>query len=190
MPKQFAGLDLVEPRLMGIVNVTPDSFSDGGKFVATDAAIAHGLTLLKEGADILDIGGESTRPGASPVSLEEELARVIPVIEGLAQTGAPLISIDTRHAKVMEAALKAGAHIINDVSALTHDENSQAAVEVAQVPVILMHAKGTPADMQRDPQYEDVVGEVLTYLRRRAEGLKLPTEKIAIDPGIGFGKTL
>ncbi len=179
------------PHIMGVVNVTPDSFSDGGDFLNKDKAIAHGLQLLEEGAYILDIGGESTRPGAEVVDIEEEIARVVPVIEGLAGK-APYISIDTRNAKTMEAALKAGANIINDISALTHDPLSVKVAADAQVPVFLMHAQGTPQDMQRNPSYNNVIDDVYCYFERRLEELSLhriEMERIVIDPGIGFGKT-
>lgn len=194
---RFAGLSLQgkrgRPRLMGIVNVTPDSFSDGGAFFDPAKAIAHGLQLLEDGADILDIGGESTRPGARPVSQQEELDRVLPVIEGLTKEGAPCLSIDTRNSVVMRAAIGSGAHIINDVSALTHDPQSLGVVAKLNVPVVLMHAKGTPQNMQNNPIYDDVVGEVKTYLIQRAEAAEVAgvaRSNIAIDPGIGFGKTL
>lgn len=179
------------PHIMGVVNVTPDSFSDGGNFFNKDKAIAHGLQLLEEGAHILDIGGESTRPGAEVVDIEEEIARVVPVIEGLAGK-APYISIDTRNAKTMEAALKAGANIVNDISALTHDPLSIKVAADAQVPVFLMHAQGTPQDMQRNPSYNNVIDDIYCYFERRLEELSLhriEMERIVIDPGIGFGKT-
>ncbi len=178
---------------MGIINVTPDSFSDGGSFFDPARAIAHGLELQAAGADILDIGGESTRPGAAPVSRDEELRRVIPVIEGLVKEGAQNISIDTRHSEVMRAAVQAGASIINDVSALTHDPKALKVAAQCDVPVVLMHAQGTPQNMQDDPTYDDVVGEVKAYLVARAEAAEaagIKRENIAIDPGIGFGKTL
>lgn len=178
---------------MGIVNVTPDSFSDGGFFYDFDEAIAHGLALVAAGADVLDVGGESTRPGADPVSIAEELRRVLPVIEGLAAAGVSQISIDTRNAAVMRAAVQAGATIINDVSALCYDPASLGTACELAVPVILMHAKGPPQNMQDDPVYDDVVKEVLNFLVRRSADLEqagIPVGDIAIDPGIGFGKTL
>lgn len=181
--------------LMGIVNVTPDSFSDGGRYLGEEAAIAHALLLMEEGAHILDIGGESTRPGAAPVSEQEEMERVLPVIEALAgklPEGVRL-SIDTRKPAVAEAAVKAGAHIWNDVTALTFDERSVETAARLGVPVILMHAKGEPGTMQDDPQYTDVVGEVHDYLAARIETCEaagMPRTHLIADPGIGFGKTL
>lgn len=180
------------PILMGIVNVTPDSFSDGGQFLSPDKAIAHGRKLVEEGAHILDIGGESTRPGAAPVSLEEEIGRVLPVIKGLRDCGA-MLSIDTRHAAVMDAALNAGAGMVNDVSALTHDPESLHVVAKAGCYVCLMHMKGDPKTMQDAPRYEDVFAEVYVYLENRiaacrANGIEM--DRIIADPGIGFGKNL
>lgn len=180
------------PILMGIVNVTPDSFSDGGKYPGADAAIAHGRRLLEEGAHILDIGGESTRPGAAPVALDEELARVVPVIEGLRDCGAE-ISIDTRRAAVMEAALQAGASIVNDVSALTYDPAAIDVVVKAGCHVCLMHMKGDPRTMQDDPYYDDVFAEVYGYLLSRVDACRaagIKTGRIIVDAGIGFGKNL
>jgi dihydropteroate synthase len=178
--------------VMGIVNVTPDSFSDGGHCRDTDAGIRFGLELADQGADILDIGGESTRPGAAPVELDEELRRVLPVVEGLsAKTRLPL-SIDTSKAAVAHACLEAGAHIVNDVTALTGDPEMLEAVRTAGAGVILLHMQGTPATMQLAPHYDDVVDNISRYLLQRlqdvtARGLAL--EKIALDPGVGFGKT-
>lgn len=180
-------------RVMGIVNVTPDSFSDGGRFLDADAAISHGLKLAEDGADILDIGGESTRPFSEPVTAEEESRRVLPVIEALAKTVAVPISIDTTKAPVARRALDAGASIINDVSALRMDpELAEVAAESA-VPIILMHMLGTPRTMQKEPRYDDVIGEIKSFLAdaiRRALQHGIPKERIIIDPGIGFGKTL
>lgn len=191
-PASFAGLSLDRPRIMGIVNVTPDSFSDGGDFLDPERAVAHGHELLEAGADILDVGGESTRPGADPVAVGDEIARVLPVVEALAKDGA-LVSIDSRHAAVMRAALDAGAAIINDVTALTgHVRSLPLAVE-AGVPVVLMHMRGEPGTMQADPAYDDVVEEVHAYLAERLAtcvAAGVPRENIAVDPGIGFGKTL
>ncbi len=178
---------------MGIVNVTPDSFSDGGLFSGVQAAVDHALKLLEEGADIIDIGGESTRPGAEPVPLETELQRVIPVIEKLAARTGAQISVDTRKAAVMRAALAAGAQIVNDVSALQYDDDSLGVVARSNCPVVLMHGKGDPRNMQDNPQYEDVVGEVLEYLRTRAracEAAGIDRKRLIVDPGIGFGKNL
>lgn len=174
---------------MGIVNVTPDSFSDGGKFNTTDKAIAHALQLVEEGADILDIGGESTRPGATPVPLDEELSRVIPVIEGLRHVGVAL-SIDTYKPQVMQAAVAAGADIVNDVCALREPQALEI-VAASQAGVCLMHMQGRPQTMQADPQYSDVVGEVKAFLKARldaAEQAGIDRSRIVLDPGFGFGK--
>jgi len=178
--------------VMGVVNVTPDSFSDGGRYSSVEAAVAHGRQLLADGADILDIGGESTRPGATPVSVEEELARVVPVIEGL-KPYVPWISVDTRHADVMEAALNAGATIVNDVSGLSHDERSASVVARFGVPVILMHMQGSPVDMQKNPNYNNVMEDVLSWIKLRIAFCKthrIAADMLVIDPGIGFGKSL
>jgi dihydropteroate synthase len=183
-------LELSRPLIMGIINVTPDSFSDGGRYADAQAAIAHGLKLVAEGADILDIGGESTRPGAAPVSLQQELARVLPVIEGLSQHVAVPISIDTYKPQVMQAAIAAGASIVNDVRAL----QEPGAIEVvagSDVGVCLMHAKGTPQNMQDDPTYDDVVSEVAEFLQARTQVLldaSVAGNRICVDPGFGFGK--
>lgn len=180
------------PVLMGIVNVTPDSFSDGGNFLAPEKAVAQGLKLYREGAEILDIGGELTRPGAQKVSPEEELSRVLPVIEGLKDCGA-LLSVDTRNAGTMKAALAAGAGMVNDVSALTHDPAALDVVAEHEAFVCLMHMKGTPEHMQEAPAYKDVVQEVYDYLAGRIEiclTAGIARNRIVIDPGIGFGKTL
>jgi dihydropteroate synthase len=190
---RLAGLALDRPRIMGIVNVTPDSFSDGGLHASTQAAIAHGLKLSEEGADILDIGGESTRPGADYVPVEQELARVIPVIEGLRARTEVLISIDTRKAEVMRQAAAAGADILNDVSALTHEAESLHVAAESGLPVILMHAQGDPRTMNDNPQYSDVALDVFDYLEQRiaaCEAAGIPRAKIVADPGIGFGKHL
>ena len=177
-------------RVMGIVNVTPDSFSDGGEHATTEAAIAHGLKLVEEGADVLDIGGESTRPGADEVSAEEELRRVIPVIERLAKQTALPISVDTSKPEVMRAAIAAGAGMINDVYALRREGALDAAAELG-VPVVLMHMQGEPRSMQSAPQYDDVVAEVHRFLAERifaAEMAGIAKKKIVVDPGFGFGK--
>jgi dihydropteroate synthase len=183
------------PLVMGIVNVTPDSFSDGGRWDTADKAIAHGLELARQGADLLDIGGESTRPGASPVPVEEELRRVLPVVEALGgsaqQAGVPL-SIDTSKAEVARRCLGAGAQIINDVTALAGDPEMAAVVRDFGAGVILMHMQGTPATMQRQPHYDDVVGELLQFFRKcfkRCDKAGIDRQRLAIDPGIGFGKT-
>ncbi|RMF09921.1 MAG: dihydropteroate synthase, partial [Alphaproteobacteria bacterium] len=177
---------------MGVINVTPDSFSDGGAFLDPRAAIAHGEALVADGADILDIGGESTRPGAEPVSDREEQRRVLPVISGLRDRGTP-ISVDTRRAATMTAAVEAGAAIINDVSALSYHEDSLGVAASLNVPVILMHARGDPRTMQDNPQYDDVVLDVYDYLAARVEAAVaagIARDRIIVDPGIGFGKTL
>ena len=184
-------LKLDRTRVMGIVNVTPDSFSDGGNHASTDAAVAHALKLAEAGADILDIGGESTRPGAQEVSLEEELRRVVPVIERLArQTGLP-ISVDTCKPEVMRAAVQAGAGMINDVCALRREGALDTAAALG-VPVVLMHMLGEPRSMQEDPRYDDVVAQVHRFLAERifaAELAGIPKKHLVADPGFGFGKT-
>lgn len=180
------------PHIMGVVNVTPDSFSDGGKFSNPDKAIEHGLKLVHEGALILDVGGESTRPGAYPVDIEEEINRVVPVIEGL-RGKAPWISVDTRNAKTMEAALKAGANAINDISGLMHDCRSVGLVSEAQVPVFVMHMQGVPLNMQDNPFYNNVLNDIFDWFSERLrffEMNRIEKERIVFDPGIGFGKTL
>lgn len=187
-----AGLDMGRPQIMGIVNVTPDSFFDGGQHEQTQAAVAHGLALFKAGAAILDIGGESTRPGAEIVPIEAELARVVPVIRELKAQTSAVISIDTRKAVVMQAAVEAGADIINDVSALTFDLDAAAVAAKLDVPVILMHAQGTPETMQDDPHYDDVLLDVYEGLEARLDAAiqaGISREKLIVDPGIGFGKT-
>ncbi len=188
----FAGLPLDRPLIMGVVNVTPDSFSDGGEAATVAAAIERGHAMVGDGADIIDVGGESTRPGAAPVPLEEELARVIPVITALGDAGCA-VSIDTRHAAVMAAAIDAGAKIVNDVTALCGDPRSLDVVAGSAASVILMHMQGEPGTMQNAPQYEDAAQEVRDYLAGRIEvcvKAGIAIERIAIDPGIGFGKTL
>lgn len=183
------------PLIMGVVNVTPDSFSDGGIFRTEEAAIAHARLLIEEGADILDIGGESTRPGADPVSIEEEQRRVLPVVRALAEEARKRgrrISVDTRHAPTMAAALEAGATMINDVTALS-SAASRAVLAASDVPVILMHMQGDPKTMQQNPTYADVVADVsrdLALARDRAVEAGITTDRIWLDPGIGFGKTL
>ncbi len=192
----FADLATSRPMIMGIVNVTPDSFSDGGQFNEAEAAIAHGKALLAEGAHILDIGGESTRPGAAPVTPSDEQARVLPVMAGLkdaVREAGAYLSIDTRHASTMAAALKAGADIINDVTALTGDAESLTVAAQHAVPVILMHMQGEPQKMQENPHYEDVLNDILAYLRERiavCEAAGISASRLVVDPGIGFGKTL
>lgn len=184
-------LRLDRPRVMGIVNITPDSFSDGGAHFDADAAIAQGLRLAEEGADLLDIGGESTRPGAQGVSVEEELRRVIPVIEGLARATPLPISIDTSKPEVMRAAVAAGAGLLNDVYGLRREGALGAAAELG-MPVVLMHMLGEPRSMQAAPEYDDVAGEVHRFLAERifaAEMAGIAKKNIVVDPGFGFGKT-
>ena len=184
-------LRLDRPQVMGIVNVTPDSFSDGGAHAGADAAVAHALQLAAEGADILDIGGESTRPGADEVPVEEELRRVVPVIERLAKETSLPISIDTSKPDVMRAAVAAGAGMINDVFGLRREGALDAAAALG-VPVVLMHMQGEPRSMQEAPQYDDVVAEVHRFLAERifaAEMSGIDKKRIVVDPGFGFGKT-
>ena len=185
-------LKLDAPRVMGIVNVTPDSFADGGEHATVESAIAHGVKLAEEGADALDIGGESTRPGADGVSLEEELRRVLPVIEALAKRVPIPIGIDTSKPEVMRAAVAAGAGMINDVYALRREGALDAAAELG-VPVVLMHMQGEPRTMQANPQYDDVVAEVHRFLAERifaAEMAGIAKKRIVVDPGFGFGKNV
>lgn len=184
-------LTLDRPRVMGIVNVTPDSFSDGGEHTLLEVAVAHGLRLAAEGADVLDVGGESTRPGADEVSVGEELRRVLPVIERLVRETPLPISVDTSKPEVMRAAVEAGAGMINDVYALRRDGALDAAAALG-VPVVLMHMQGEPRSMQTDPRYDDVVGEVHRFLAERifaAEMAGIPKKLIVVDPGFGFGKS-
>jgi dihydropteroate synthase len=179
--------------LMGVLNVTPDSFSDGGRFFEWTRAVEHGKRLAEEGADILDLGGESTRPGSRPVSEEEELRRVIPVIEVLRPEISLPISIDTRKAAVAERALQSGADMVNDISALRFDEGMAEVVSRRRVPVVLMHMRGQPETMQADTRYEDLVGEIREFFRERidyAVSRGIPRDRIILDPGIGFGKSL
>ena len=181
--------ELTKPLIMGVVNVTPDSFSDGGRFLDREAAVSHARRLVEEGADLIDIGGESTRPGAAPVSVDEELERVIPVLKELKDVP---VSVDTRRPEVMRAALAAGASMINDVDALTAP-GALEAVARSDCGVCLMHKKGEPATMQRDPQYDDVVGEVKDFLKQRVDAALaggIAAARIVVDPGFGFGKTL
>ena len=190
----FAGLALDRPRIIGILNVTPDSFSDGGRYLEPHAALEQGRKLEAEGADVLDVGGESTRPGAALVPEDEEIARTAPVIAALRAGGmtAP-VSIDTRKAGVARAALAAGADAVNDVSALTYDRDLAGVVAAAAGPLILMHAQGAPATMQDDPRYDDVLLDVYDALAARvavAEAAGIARNRIVIDPGIGFGKTV
>ncbi len=186
----FAGMAANKPLIMGVLNVTPDSFSDGGKYASTEAAISHGEALLQAGADIIDVGGESTRPGAAPVDPTEEARRVVPVVKALAQRGAK-ISIDTRHAKVMAEAIAAGAVIVNDVSALA-DPEALGVIAASTASLIIMHMQGQPSTMQREPTYVWAPGDVYDFLKTRialctAKGISM--DRLSVDPGIGFGKT-
>ncbi|MGI9522377.1 MAG: dihydropteroate synthase [Hyphomicrobiaceae bacterium] len=190
---RIVGLSFDRPRIMGIVNVTPDSFYDGDQFENSQMAIDHARRLVEEGADILDIGGESSRPGSEPVELNEELARVIPVIEGLVGKVDALLSIDTRKSTVMRRALDAGVDIVNDVSALSFDPDSLGVVAESGAPVVLMHAQGEPKTMQESPYYDDVALDVFDYLEARVEACLragIASDRIIIDPGVGFGKAL
>jgi dihydropteroate synthase len=185
-------LDLTRPRVMGILNVTPDSFSDGGRFASREAALNCARAMAAEGADLIDVGGESTRPGAAPVSVQEELDRVIPVIEALAGDLPVPVSVDTSKPEVMRAAVAAGAGLINDVAALRRP-GALAAAAALGVPVCLMHMQGEPGTMQHDPTYGDVVGEVAAFLAARVaacEAAGIARGRLLVDPGFGFGKTL
>jgi dihydropteroate synthase len=185
-------VDLTRPVVMGVINVTPDSFSDGGRFLDADAAVAHGLALAEAGAAFIDVGGESTRPGAAPVSIEEELRRVIPVIERLRAASAVVLSIDTSKAEVMRAAAAAGAGLINDVRSL-HEPGALEAARASGCAVSLMHMQGEPRTMQLAPSYSDVVSEVGAFLAARVKLCRaagFAAEQLLIDPGFGFGKTL
>ena len=180
-------------EIMGVVNVTPDSFSDGGSFIDPEQAIAHGRKLLSDGAHILDIGGESTRPGADPVDEREERARILPVIEGLAGDEGAAISVDTRKPQVAMAAIEAGAQIWNDVSALTYSSDALEVAASLECRIVLMHAQGDPKTMQDDPHYDDVVEEVYAFLGARIEACVaggIEEARLIVDPGIGFGKSL
>ena len=187
-------LDLsTRTHIMGALNVTPDSFSDGGKFFKLEDAVKQGMKMAEEGADIIDVGGESTRPGSDPVTVEEELSRVIPVISSLSKKIDVLISIDTYKAEVAKRALDTGAQMINDISALRFDPEMKKIASEYKVPINLMHIKGTPKNMQKDPSYEDVILEITEYLKQSIEiagDAGIDAEKIIIDPGIGFGKRL
>ena len=183
-------LTLERPLIMGVVNVTPDSFSDGGRFFVTQQALEHARVLIEQGADILDIGGESSRPAAEPVGLDEELRRVMPVLEQLAQMPVP-VSVDTCKPEVMRRAIAAGAAMVNDINAL-REPGALEEVAQSQAAVCLMHMQGEPRSMQRDPQYEDVVAEVTAFLAQRVEAAQqagIARERIVIDPGFGFGKS-
>lgn len=188
---EFNLLSLDRPLIMGIINVTPDSFSDGGQYLSPDRALSHAARLLEEGADLLDIGGESTRPGSAPVSVEEELRRIMPVVDGLVRMNAP-VSVDTSKPEVMRAAIRAGAVMINDVNAL-RAEGALEAVACGGAAACLMHMQGEPRSMQIRPHYDDVVKEVKDFLLQRLAAARLcgiPDARLVIDPGFGFGKTL
>lgn len=181
-----------QPVIMGVLNVTPDSFSEQGRYFDADKAVQAGMQMMEDGADIIDIGGESTRPGAEPVSIEEELRRVLPVVEELSKYDIP-VSIDTYHAKTMERALSAGACMINDVTALSGDVHSVSVAAKHECLICLMHMQGTPQNMQKQPGYEDVVDDINTYLKQRVQiclDAGIDRKRLVIDPGIGFGKTL
>ncbi|MEE8481939.1 MAG: dihydropteroate synthase [Acidiferrobacterales bacterium] len=185
-------LDLAGTAVMGILNITPDSFADGGIFMAPDKAVAHAITMAEQGANIIDIGGESTRPGAQAVDVQQEMDRVLPVIEAVAASVDIPVSIDTSKPEVMRAAVSAGAGLINDVAALQQDDAASAAGE-CKVPVCLMHMQGEPRTMQENPQYENVVSDVIAFLKQRikvAVGAGVDQAKLIVDPGFGFGKSL
>ena len=178
--------------IMGVLNCTPDSFSDGGQYINSEAAVAHGLSMFKSGAALIDVGGESTRPGAQPVGVDEELRRVIPVVRGLTQKGCR-VSIDTMKAEVMQQAIKAGASLVNDVSALRHDAESLGVVANTGIDVCLMHMQGEPENMQQKPKYDDVLADVIHFFEQRIEAClsaNISESAILLDPGIGFGKRL
>ena len=186
----FAGLFLDRPRIMGIVNVTPDSFADAGETFSTEAAVARGRAQMDAGADIIDVGGESTRPGATPGTPEEECDRVLSVVEQLSAAGA-LVSIDTRHSLVMRRAVEAGARIINDVSALTTDEDSLVSAAESGASIVLMHMRGDPESMAERTDYDDLTGEITGYLAERVavcENAGIARDRLAVDPGFGFAK--
>jgi len=184
-------LSLDRPLVMGVVNVTPDSFSDGGDFLDRDAAVRHGLALAAEGADILDVGGESTRPGAADVAPDEEIARVVPVIEALRERTGAILSVDTSKPEVMRAAVAAGASFVNDVFALRRDGALETAKDLPAA-ICLMHMQGTPRTMQRSPSYDSLPGDVVTFLQSRiaaCEAAGIDRQRLVVDPGFGFGKT-
>ncbi|MEM6981756.1 MAG: dihydropteroate synthase [Pseudomonadota bacterium] len=186
-------LDFAEPVIMGIVNVTPDSFSDGGQFLNTTAALSHAMQLLDDGATILDIGGESTRPGAPDVSLEDELKRVIPIIKAIREQSDCVISIDTSKAEVMRQAIEAGADIVNDVRALQEPGAIDVVAQFPEVAVCLMHMQGQPRSMQQAPHYNDLAGEINDFFSQRiaaCEAAGIKQSQLILDPGFGFGKTL
>jgi dihydropteroate synthase len=182
-----------KPLIMGVLNVTPDSFYDGGSFFSSNQAIDHALRMIEEGADIIDVGGESTRPGSLPTPLDEELKRVVPVIEGIRRLSTVPLSVDTYKAAVAAAAIAAGVDWVNDISALSFDDHMADVVAASGVPVVMQHIRGTPRDMQMNPSYEDVTGEIREFFVQRiafAKGRGIDEDNIVIDPGIGFGKRL
>jgi dihydropteroate synthase len=186
-------LPLSRPLVMGVLNVTPDSFSDGGRYASADKAVVRALEMIREGADIIDIGGESSRPGATPIDAEEERHRVIPVIQRLAKETDACLSIDTYRASTAAAAIECGASIVNDISALRFDSDMAGVIAEAKVPVVLMHMLGTPRDMQASPHYRDCVGEIGDFFDERLSSCRergIDRSKIILDPGIGFGKRL
>ena len=188
----FAGLSLDRPRIFGIINVTPDSFSDGGETFDVDHAVRRGQEMIKGGADVLDVGGESTRPGAKPITVEEEISRTEPVVRTLAGMGAT-VSIDSHRAEVMAAAIEAGAKIVNDITALTGDPDSIELISTSGQSVVVMHMQGEPSTMQNNPRYDDPAVEVFDFLKNRIQACQdagISRGRIAVDPGIGFGKTL
>ena len=179
--------------IMGVLNVTPDSFSDGGKYISPEKGIERGIQIVQEGADIIDVGGESTRPGSEPIGVQEELDRIIPVIEGLLKDIQKPVSVDTYKSEVAEIALETGVHMINDIGAFRFDHNMPDVIKKYDVPCILMHIKGTPKVMQNNPEYKDLIGEIKNYFKERINfALKneIRLENIIIDPGIGFGKKI
>lgn len=185
-------MSLAEPRVMGIVNVTPDSFSDGGRYLEPAAAVEHALRLARQGADIIDIGGMSTRPGAEEVPVAEELRRVLPVVEGVLEQAEVVVSVDTYRSEVAREVLARGVHMINDITALGDPEMAPLVAETGAA-VVLMHMQGTPRTMQQSPHYDDVVAEISAFLAERAERARaagIPAEAVVVDPGIGFGKTV
>jgi dihydropteroate synthase len=191
LPDRVLSLD-GRALVMGIVNVTPDSFSDGGRFASTEAAVAHALDLVRQGADLLDVGGESSRPGAEPVPADEEMRRVLPVVRQLAAATSVPLSVDTTKAAVADACLAAGAHVINDITALLGDPDMARVAAARRAGVVLMHMRGTPRTMQLDPRYDDVVAEVVRFLDERlraATAAGIEAGRVVLDPGIGFGKT-
>lgn len=184
-------LSFDRPLVMGVLNVTPDSFSDGGAYLSQEQAVTHALRMISEGADIIDVGGESSRPGAAPVSAEEELARTVPIISGLRRVTSVPISIDTTKSAVASEALRAGADLINDISALRFDPSMATLVAQSGAPVVLMHMQGTPRDMQQDPHYDDCVAEICRFFEERIEFCRaagISEDRLILDPGIGFGK--